>query len=61
MRPGGNLEFRSSTSIHDRVLFVDNRVWLSGQSFKDAARKTPAYIVEHNESLMRPPYEQIWR
>jgi hypothetical protein len=30
---GGNLEFRSSNSIHDRVIFVDNRVWLWGQSF----------------------------
>jgi hypothetical protein len=57
---GGNLDFRSSTSIHDRVLFADNRVWLSGQSLKDAARKKPTYIVEHDEPLMRPTYEQIW-
>ena len=57
---GGNLAFRSSTSIHDRVLFADNRVWLSGQSLKDAARKKPTYIVEHDVLLMRPVYEQIW-
>jgi hypothetical protein len=57
---GGNLAFRSSASIHDRVLFADNRVWLTGQSLKDAARKKPTYIVEHDESLMRPVYEQIW-
>ncbi len=57
---GGNFSFQSSTAIHDRVLFADNRVWLSGQSLKDAARKKPTYIVEHDEPLMRPIYEQIW-
>jgi len=57
---GGNLAFRSSASIHDRVLFADDRVWVSGQSLKDAARSKPTYIVEHDEPLMRPGYEQIW-
>lgn len=57
---GGNLEFRSSGSIHDRVVFSDNRVWVCGQSLKDAARKKPTYIVEHDEPLMRRVYEQIW-
>jgi hypothetical protein len=57
---GGNLEFRSSASIHDRVIFADNRVWLIGQSLKDAAAKKPTYIVEHDESLQRPIYEAIW-
>jgi len=57
---GGNLAFRSSASIHDRVLFADNRVWLSGQSLKDAARKKPTYIVEHDEPSMRQIYEPIW-
>jgi hypothetical protein len=57
---GGNLAFRSSASIHDRVLFADNRVWVCGQSLKDAANRKPTYIVEHDEPLMRPVYEQIW-
>jgi hypothetical protein len=57
---GGNFELRSSTTIHDRVIFADNRVWLSGQSLKDAAKKKPTYIVEHDEALMRPVYETIW-
>jgi hypothetical protein len=57
---GGNLEFRSSNSIHDRVIFVDNRVWLCGQSLKDAAKKKPTYIVEHDEPPMRSAYEPIW-
>jgi hypothetical protein len=58
---GGNFAFRSSNSIHDRVLFADGRVWLSGQSLKDAAKKKPTYIVEHDEPLMRPVYEGIWQ
>ncbi len=57
---GGNFELRSSTVIHDRVIFGDNRVWLCGQSLKDAAKKKPTYIVEHDEALMRPVYETIW-
>jgi hypothetical protein len=56
----GNLAFRSSASIHDRVMFADNRVWVSGQSFKDAAQKKPTYIVEHDEPSMRRVYEPIW-
>lgn len=58
---GGNFEFRSSNSIHDRVIFVDRRVWLLGQSIKDAAKKKPTYIVEHDESIQRGVYEQLWR
>ena len=57
---GGNFAFRSSNSIHDRVLFADGRVWLTGQSLKDAAKKKPTYIVEHDEPLMRTVYEDIW-
>ena len=57
---GGNFAFRASSSIHDRVIFADNRVWLCGQSLKDAAKKKPTYIVEHDEPLMRPVYEPIW-
>jgi len=57
---GGNLQVRSSNSIHDRVLFADNRVWVCGQSLKDAAKKKPTYIVEHDEPLMRRIYEDVW-
>jgi hypothetical protein len=58
---GGNLEFRSSPSIHDRVIFADARVWLCGQSLKDAAKKKPTYIVEHDEPAMRRVYEDLWQ
>jgi hypothetical protein len=48
---GGNFAFRNTNSIHDRVLFADGRVWVTGQSLKDAAKKKPTYIVEHDEPL----------
>jgi hypothetical protein len=57
---GGNLNFQTSTSIHDRVIFVDDRVWVSGQSIKDAATKKPTYIVELDEPSMRKIYESVW-
>jgi hypothetical protein len=57
---GGNFQMRSSNAIHDRVLFSDARVWLCGQSLKDAAKRKPTYIVEHDEPLMRPVYETLW-
>jgi hypothetical protein len=57
---GGNFQLKDSKLIHDRVLFADDRVWLSGQSLKDAAIKKPTYIVEHDEPLMRAVYEDVW-
>ena len=57
---GGNLQARSSAAIHDRVLFADNRVWVCGQSLKDAAKKKPTYIIELDEPLMRRIYEEVW-
>lgn len=58
---GGNLQFRVSASVHDPVIFADKRVWVSGQSIKDAAKKKPTYIVEHDEPPMREIYERIWQ
>jgi hypothetical protein len=57
---GGNLQFRSSNAIHDRVIFVDKRAWVCGQSLKDAAKRKPTYIVEVDEASIRSGYEAIW-
>jgi hypothetical protein len=57
---GGNFALRTTNAIHDRVLFADNHVWVIGQSIKDAAKKKPTYIIEHDEPLMRNIYEDIW-
>lgn len=57
---GGNLALRTSVQIHDRLIFIGNRVWLSGQSIKDAAKNKPTYIVEQDATIMRPTYEDLW-
>lgn len=57
------LELRSSTDVHDRAVFLDQRGWVIGQSIKDAARKRPTYLVELNEPLVtasRDVYNRIW-
>jgi hypothetical protein len=57
----GKFELRSSTDVHDRVVFADGRCWVVGQSIKDAAKKKPTYIVEHSgAATMRGIYESIW-
>jgi hypothetical protein len=57
----GKFELRSSNEVHDRVIFVDDRCWVVGQSIKDAAKKKPTYIVEHSgAATMKGIYEQIW-
>jgi hypothetical protein len=40
-----NFEIRTSNEVHDRYLIIDGRVWVIGQSLKDAGMK-PSYIVE---------------
>jgi hypothetical protein len=57
---GGNFQLRISDQIHDRLIFIDNRVWLIGQSIKDAASNKPTYIVEHDATVMKPTYETLW-
>jgi|SRR6185312_3067955 len=53
-------ELRVTNDIHDRVLFVDDRCWVVGQSIKDAADKKPTYIVEVTAAPMRDIYEKLW-
>ena len=57
----GKFELRSSQDVHDRVVFVDGRCWVIGQSIKDAAKKKPTYMIEHeNPGRMQPIYESVW-
>lgn len=55
-----SFELRTSQSLHDRVVFVDDRCWVAGQSLKDAAVKKPTYMVEISSNGMRTPYEHLW-
>lgn len=57
------LELRSSTRVHDRVIFIDQRGWIIGQSIKDAAKNKPTYLVELNEPILTATenaHTQIW-
>ena len=58
------VEVRISRSIHDRVVFVDDRsCWVLGQSVKDAAKTKPTYLAPLSSDaakLKRPAYEQLW-
>ena len=57
------LKLRSSNRIHDRMLFLDQRGWVIGQSIKDAAKKKPTYLIELNEPSLtasRDAHEKIW-
>lgn len=57
----GAFELRSGKDAHDRVVFVDDRCWVMGQSIKDAAKKKPTYIVKHpGAASMKSIYESIW-
>ena len=58
-----SLELRSSKRIHDRMVFLDQRSWVIGQSIKDAAKTKPTYLVELTEPLLavaRDAHEKIW-
>lgn len=56
-----NFELRTTNDGHDRMIFIDDRCWISGASIKDAANKKPTYLIEvENVSAWRRLYEDIW-
>lgn len=57
------IQLRSSTDIHDRHIFIDQRGWVVGQSIKDAAAKKPTYMIELTEpglTATKNIHNQIW-
>jgi hypothetical protein len=58
---GKPLQMRSSSGIHDRAVFIDERGWLVGQSLKDAAHKKPTTVTELlDPTHFRDANETIW-
>lgn len=60
---GTAIEVRSSTSLHDRYLFVDNQSgFQSGASFKDGAKFAPTTFTEVIDALpaILATYEELW-
>lgn len=56
----GDLALCTTSLIHDRLILIDGRAWVIGQSIKDAAKKKPTDIVEQSTQHIRPAYEHIW-
>jgi len=63
VRPGVQLECRSTSAVHDRVVFIDSRdCWVIGQSIQGAGMKKPTYLVPISTvSDMARLYEDAWR
>jgi hypothetical protein len=62
---GSNTEVHlAENPIHDRVLILDEKsCWLLGQSIKDAAKKSPTYLVPISQDYVDIKiceYEKIW-
>ena len=59
-----NIEIRRSDALHDRLVFVDNSdCWVVGGSIKDAAAKSPTYLVPLQPVFARAKlgiYSTMW-
>lgn len=54
---------KNYSQLHDRFLIVDDTGYIIGPSLKDAARKSPALVVELNQKdtkSLRSFFDQIW-
>jgi hypothetical protein len=60
-----DVEIRHSSSLHDRVVCVDDRsCWVLGQSIKDAAKTKPTYIAPLSADAAEPKiafYRALWK
>ena len=45
----GRVEVRVSEDVHDRYIYVDDRVWRSDDSFKDMAAKKTTQIIDEGD------------
>lgn len=62
----GRIEIRSlpKKRIHDRVLFLGVRGWVTGQSLKDIGKNQPTYLVELSEpslTVLKKSHEELWK
>ena len=45
----GQIEIRITAEVHDRYIYVDDRVWHSSESFKDMAAKKTTKIIDEGK------------
>lgn len=61
MKPGIKFEVRKSNDCHDRLFFIDDQCWISGQSVKDAGKK-PTYLVKIDASnIFKKVFDELWK
>ena len=58
----GRVEVRMSRDVHDRYIYVDDRVWRSDDSFKDMAAKKTTKIIDEGERSVElvADFEKRW-
>ena len=56
------IEIKDSSKIHDRIIFIEKRCWVMGQSTKNAAEIKPTYMIEiEGVNEMYNIYTKIWK
>jgi hypothetical protein len=62
LKPNVNFELRQNFEWHDRLIFIDNTCWVSGQTIKDAAVKSPTYLIKLEAyGQLKELFEQEWK
>ena len=60
-KPKVDFEVRVSKDCHDRLFFIDNKCWVTGQSIKDGGKK-PTYLVKiEGYDLFRNVFDDLWK
>jgi len=60
IKPNVDFEVRTSNDCHDRLLFIDNECWVTGQSIKDAGKK-PTYLIKiYTSDIFKKVFDDLW-
>ncbi len=61
LKHNSNFIVKSNSNCHDRLMFVDNRCFVIGQSIDKAASKKPTYLIEvQNVTSFRNVFQQLF-
>ena len=56
-----NFEVKTNKDCHDRLLFVDKKCYVIGQSLEKAAETKPTYLCEiHNSGKFRDVFQKLY-
>lgn len=59
-KPKVDFEVKKTNDCHDRLFFIDDKCWVTGQSVKDAGKK-PTYLVKiEGYDLFRKVFDDLW-